>query len=332
MQIDYLQTDWSTHEPQLRDIRSKVFVQELGVPEHLEFDVEDSHAQHFLALNNLGEAVGCARLLDSGQLGRVAVSAEHRNQRIGHGLISCALESAKSNNFNRVHLNAQIAARRFYERLEFRACSEEFMEAGIPHIRMELALPIAFTPSGATETLQQQKPIGKLQTPAPKNIENRVSKLREFFNDVDALSGLLQVVHSASRTVKIYSPELDHLLFDTPDMVQMLSEFVRSAPSCRVDILITRTKPIVSRGHALLELARRLDGKISIRRLPDGMNADAQSWLIADGHGVWVQSEPEEYRGWSDPFNPVQAERFDKRYTHFWDRSVADSELRVLRL
>jgi len=330
MDIDYLQTDWLTHEGLLRDIRTKVFVQELGVPENLEFDVEDGHARHFLALNKNGKAVGCARLLDSGQLGRVAVPAEHRNQRIGQGLIRYALETAKNNNLNRVHLNAQVAARRFYERLDFRACSEEFIEAGIAHIRMELALPITFTPSGATPT--KPRPIAQLPPPAPNSKDHRVSKLREFFNEVDALSGLLQVVHSASRTVKLYSPELDHLLFDTPDMVQMLSEFVRSAPSCRVDILITHTKPIVSRGHTLLELARRLDGKISMRRIPDGMNADAQSWLIADTHGLWVQSDPEEYRGWSDPFNPVQAERYDKRYTHFWDRSVTDTELRVLRL
>ena len=328
-------TDWETHEPQLRQIRSSVFVDEMGVPEELEFDTQDGAARHFLVLGADAQPLGCARLLDTGQLGRVAVVPEHRQQRIGQALINTAIDTAMAAGMSRVYLNAQTAARGFYERLDFRACGDAFAEAGIEHICMEMPLPIAFTPSKPDNIKGIQAPARTVPAPATADkpaSEPQVSKLREFFNDVDALSSVLQVVHGAKRCVKLYSPELDHTLFDTPDMVQMLSEFVRAAPSCQVEILITRTKPIVSRGHALLELARRLDGKIALRRVPDGLHADAQSWLIADNHGVWVQSEPDEYRGWCDTFNPVQAERFDKRFIHFWDRSVTDSELRVLRL
>ena len=332
---EIITTDWQTHEPALRQLRSSVFVDELGVPAELEFDTEDAAARHFLALDAAEQPLGCARLLDTGQLGRVAVTQEHRQQRIGQALISAAIDAAMAAGMSRVYLNAQTTARGFYERLDFRACSDEFVEAGIAHICMEMPLPIAFTPSPSdpdrtiiTKLTPHATPANRDKPPA----EPRASKLREFFNEIDALSNALQVIHGAKRCVKLYSPELDHALFDTPDMVQMLSEFVRAAPSCHVEILITRTKPIVSRGHALLELARRLDGKIAIRRVPEGLHADAQSWLIADNHGVWVQSEPDEYRGWCDTFNPVQAERFDKRFIHFWDRSVTDSELRVLRL
>lgn len=334
MKREVLNTDWQTHAAQLRRVRAAVFVDELGVPEALEFDAEDAQAKHFIVFGEQAEPVACARLLDSGQLGRVAVLPEHRHQRIGEQLINRAVEVAQAQGIDRVFLNAQIAARRFYERLNFRPCSDEFSEAGIVHVCMELPLPIAFTPPPIEVPVTQkatteQQPFGR--SSASKRAPP-VSKLREFFNEVDALSGLLQVIHSGGRSVKLYSPELDHTLFDTPDMVQMLSEFVRAAPSCRVEILIARTKPIVSRGHALIELARRLDGKITLRRIPDGINPDAQSWLVADCQAVWVQSEPAEYRGWSDTYNPVQAERFEKRFTQFWDRSVTDGELRVLRL
>ena len=324
-------TDWQTHAALLRRVRSAVFVDELGIPEDIEFDVEDPQAAHFIVFGDQAQPVGCARLLDSGQLGRVAVLPDYRHQRIGEQLVKHAVDVAQTRGLDRVFLNAQVGARAFYERLDFRIFGDEFDAAGIAHICMERPLAIAFTPPPIANTMADvSQPPNRIF--ASNKTPTRVSKLREFFTEEAALSGALQVIHGASRTVKLYSPELDHALFDTPDMVQMLSDFVRAAPSCRVEILIARSKPIVSRGHSLVELARRLDGKIALRRLPETITADAQSWLIADADGIWVQSEPDEYRGWSDTYNLVQAERFEKRFTQFWDRSVTDSELRLLRL
>lgn len=73
------------------------------------------------------------------QIGRV-VSAE-RGKSYGLTVmkegISAAKELLKKES---VYIEAQVYAIPFYERLGFKITSDEFLEDGIPHIKMELAL------------------------------------------------------------------------------------------------------------------------------------------------------------------------------------------------
>lgn len=127
--------DWHDDNADLRRIREAVFVVEQEVPPELEWDAEDTDAVHFLALEG-DFAVGTARLLADGQIGRVSVLKDWRGLHIGEMLMQAAIGEAERRGLNRQQLTAQAHAVRFYERLGFRVASEEFLEAGIPHVDM----------------------------------------------------------------------------------------------------------------------------------------------------------------------------------------------------
>lgn len=127
--------DWHADNADLRRIREAVFVVEQEVPPELEWDAEDTDAVHFLALEG-GFAVGTARLLPDGQIGRVSVLKDWRGLHIGEMLMQAAIAEAERRGLQRQKLTAQAHAVRFYERLGFRVASEEFLEAGIPHVDM----------------------------------------------------------------------------------------------------------------------------------------------------------------------------------------------------
>jgi len=129
---------WSNEQQNLQNIRKMVFVQEQGVPEHLEWEADDLVATHLLANHAAYGAVGCARLLASGQIGRMAVLAEYRKQGIGSALLKKAIIITKVMKYPDVFLHAQLSAMNFYQRFGFVAEGEEFQEAGIPHIVMRL--------------------------------------------------------------------------------------------------------------------------------------------------------------------------------------------------
>lgn len=324
---------WQTHESALREIRQAVFVEEQNIPEDLEFDADDIHARHVLALNSAGMAVGCARLLDSGLIGRVAVMPDARGAGLGRALMDALISTAESMHLSKVFLHAQQDAEGFYKKLEFISTGASFMEAGIKHLSMERALPIPFDTSGLTKN----RVIAASSRPGELNATSQhpdalKSDLREFTDEQSAAEQLRNVLTRAQRTLRIYSPMLDPTLFDQPEVVALVSQFARSAAGIQIEILLRDSQLIVARGHTLVELGRRLDEKMRIRKLPDTIKGDKQSWLVVDNRALWVQSEPEEYRGWSDTWNQVQAERFAKRYTQFWDRSGPDPELRLLRL
>lgn len=132
-------TNWRSDRLRLSQIRRTVFIEEQGVPEELEWDAEDAGATHLLAVD--GElAIGCARLLPDGHIGRMAVLQPWRGIGVGRALLKTALEVAQAEGHNIVRLSAQTHAAGFYARHGFVAESDEYLEAGIPHLAMKISL------------------------------------------------------------------------------------------------------------------------------------------------------------------------------------------------
>ena len=131
---------WPDAAPQLRKVRHEVFVLEQRVPETLEWDDADAQSLHALAVGASGDAIGCARLLPDGHIGRVAVLADWRRCGVGSALLSHLIDEAHRRGDARVILNAQVAAMPFYGRHGFVANGEVFDEAGIAHRVMERPL------------------------------------------------------------------------------------------------------------------------------------------------------------------------------------------------
>ena len=132
--------DWTCDAANLSLIRRSVFIDEQQVPEELEWDEWDSKCLHVIAMSNSNEPIGTARMLSNGYVGRMAVIKQWRRKGVGSALLLKILSEMEKCNLNCATLNAQVAARKFYERFGFRKTGEEFMEAGIPHVKMILKL------------------------------------------------------------------------------------------------------------------------------------------------------------------------------------------------
>jgi predicted GNAT family N-acyltransferase len=133
--------DWTHERGKLRAVRIEVFVREQAVSESLEWDGRDQAAVHVLAEDDAGRPVGTARLLPSGQIGRMAVLPAWRGRGVGKALLRELLRIASADDFPLPFLNAQTSALPFYRRAGFVPVGEEFQEAGIPHRRMVLQVP-----------------------------------------------------------------------------------------------------------------------------------------------------------------------------------------------
>ena len=136
MTIAIEKTSWQDAEQELREIRTRLFIDEQRVPETLEWDGEDAQSTHFLARSSDGTAVGCIRLMPSGQLSRLSVLEPYRNQGIGSALLATAEEEARVAGMTEVFLHAQTHATSFYESAGFVVNGGIFMEADIPHRQM----------------------------------------------------------------------------------------------------------------------------------------------------------------------------------------------------
>lgn len=123
-------------------IRRRVFIEEQSVPEEEEWDELDAVALHCLGLRaGVPVATGRMVLVDgTGKIGRMAVLAEARGIGLGGEVLEALMDAAVAGGAAKLYLSAQTYAIGFYQRYGFRAEGPEYLDAGIPHRDMHLAL------------------------------------------------------------------------------------------------------------------------------------------------------------------------------------------------
>lgn len=130
--------NWESLGEEARPIREEVFVIEQGVSVDLEWDDMDAVSVHAIAYDHHGDALGTARLLPDGHIGRMAVLKTARRRGVGSALLYEMVEHARKRGDKEIVLHAQTHAQAFYAKHGFKREGAEFSEAGIPHVLMRL--------------------------------------------------------------------------------------------------------------------------------------------------------------------------------------------------
>jgi predicted GNAT family N-acyltransferase len=131
---------WEQARETLMSIRTRVFVEEQGVPSELERDAWDPLCTHALAADGAGRAIGTGRLLPDGHIGRMAVLASERGRGVGSAVLVTLMQVARERAMSEIRLHAQLRAKPFYERHGFVVTSGLYLEAGLEHVDMLVRL------------------------------------------------------------------------------------------------------------------------------------------------------------------------------------------------
>jgi predicted GNAT family N-acyltransferase len=131
---------WASHERHLRLVREQVFIVEQNVPTWVEWDEHDKTATHLLAYDAERRPIGCARLLETGRVGRMGVFKAWRGCGVGRALLDKAITIFKEKGFSKVTLSSQTHAIQFYEKAGFCVISEAYIDVNIWHVDMQLIL------------------------------------------------------------------------------------------------------------------------------------------------------------------------------------------------
>ncbi|MBL8381131.1 MAG: GNAT family N-acetyltransferase [Burkholderiales bacterium] len=138
--------DWQQVEPGARVVRQAVFVVEQAVAPALEWDAIDARATHVLISDIDAAPCATGRLFADTEpgvmrIGRLAVLKHLRGRGLGDAVLVRLLKRAAEQGGTRAVLHAQTHAVGFYLRRGFTASGAEFIEDGIPHVRMSRRLP-----------------------------------------------------------------------------------------------------------------------------------------------------------------------------------------------
>lgn len=121
-------------------VRERVFIEEQGISEDLEFDNGDRKALH-VVVTDAERVIGTARIIfltaHQAKLKRMAVLRPFCHRGIGSRIVSFLDGELKNRQIRQVVLHAQYAVVAFYKSCGFKELGLPFAEAGIKHIKMQ---------------------------------------------------------------------------------------------------------------------------------------------------------------------------------------------------
>ncbi|MCC1483437.1 GNAT family N-acetyltransferase [Winogradskyella immobilis] len=125
----------------LLQLRSEVFVVEQDCV-YQDIDGKDQKSLHVLGYKN-EKLVAYTRIFKAGDyfneasIGRVVVVENERQYQYGYDIMNASIDAIKTKfNTTKILLSAQVYLKRFYNNLLFFELGEEYLEDGIPHIKM----------------------------------------------------------------------------------------------------------------------------------------------------------------------------------------------------
>lgn len=301
---------------ELHFMRNKVFVLEQQIPPEVEFDDLDSQSHHVIARDAERNPIGTGRLSPDGRIGRMAVLAEWRLQRVGESLLRALLEKARKLGLTQVTAHAQTSAVGFYQKYGFIPEAQPFLSAGILHQLMRLNL----------------QPLEVSARPVIKVREQSVSAER-LDSLESAVAATLQLIEQSRRQLCIYSRDLEFAVYGQKPIVEALKQFALRNRNAEVQIIIQEPASLHSSGHPVLELAQKLTSYFLLRTPMESEDLQYMSaFLASDREGYLFRLQSNRYEGHWSPNLPAQNRQLREEFERVWQRSRPCTEFRALGL
>jgi len=310
--------NWKDAQADLRILREFVFIKEQNVPPELEWDDKDEKAVHLLARDEKGRGIGTARMTADGHIGRMAVLRAWRHRGVGTKLLTALITIARARQLPRVKLDAQVQAVDFYRRLNFEPQGEIFMDANIPHQHMTRNLP----------PLDVHININDL----PKQVLGKTRGYIDLKGLEDNKQAAIHMAKQGRRSLNLFTPNLDPRIFNNDEFIDAVKKVALDNPRSRVNILILDPSEVVSRGHRIVELARKISSHVFIHRADDEDQHHVDTFMIVDDVGIIRRAHNDRFEGLAEFNNPAEARLLLKTFHEAWERSQPEPELRRLHL
>lgn len=160
----------------------------------------------------------------------------------------------------------------------------------------------------------------------------QTNELLSLESAADHRTVTLAMAQQGARTLHIFTRDLDHAVFDTPEFEEAASRLARDSQYSRIRILVQDSSAAVRRGHRLVGLAQRLSSKIEIRK-PVAEYADVnRAFFVADETGYITRQLADRYEAVANFCDRLAARDLVAFFTEVWERSQQDSQLRRLHL
>ncbi|MDA0978259.1 MAG: GNAT family N-acetyltransferase [Proteobacteria bacterium] len=314
--FDTAEVLWSEHHRPIRQLRRRVFVNELKLPDFQLEDETDDKAIHWIAENDDSHVIGTIRMTGDGHISRLAVQDNFRGTGIGATLLELAIQRGRRFALTDLTATAESGNGELLQARGFEQTADGWHLALEPEDRDVERRELQGASLDGDVTYQ----LG---------VDRQMILLR---SESDFANVIMEMARQARQYIRIYSPYLAHELFDRTELRDICSNLARRNRYTRVEILIFDPHRVFKNGHALLNISRRLPSSIGIKIVDPEMRQQNHEYVIVDGEGLIYRQEVDNYEGYACFHDITESNRLNRQFTASWESGLLDPNLRQLRI
>ena len=152
----------------------------------------------------------------------------------------------------------------------------------------------------------------------------------ELQSSADNRDAALAMIRQTQRSLTIFSRDLDTKIFDDAELVDAVKVLVLKSRHSRVRIITQDISQILSRGHRLIDLYRRLTTYMEIRLPAKEHDSYNSAFLVSDRTGVIFRAHADLYDGTMNFNDQKTAEDLYKIFDEMWEAGCDHPDLRTL--
>jgi hypothetical protein len=157
-----------------------------------------------------------------------------------------------------------------------------------------------------------------------------VTGTRSILSTLDEYrSAVAEIAKRANRSMSIYTPNLEPLIYDQDMFLEPLKRLVLARGHARLRVLISDPARVVREGNRFMQMARRLTSFIELRNVPPEFRDNPAAFIIADASAIAYRQQCSKWEGIVE-FNDQQiVKRYLAYFDEVWAVSLIQPELRA---
>jgi len=157
-----------------------------------------------------------------------------------------------------------------------------------------------------------------------------VAGTRSILSTLDEYrAAVAEIAKRANRTMSIYTPNLEPLIYDQDMFLEPLKRLVLARGHARLRVLISDPARVVREGNRFMQMARRLTSFIELRNVPPEFRDNPAAFIIADASAIAFRQQSSKWEGIVE-FNDQQiVKRYLAYLDEVWAVSLIQPELRA---
>jgi hypothetical protein len=157
-----------------------------------------------------------------------------------------------------------------------------------------------------------------------------VTGTRSILSTLDEYrAAVAEIAKRANRSLSIYTPNLEPLLYDQDCFLEPLKRLVLARGHARLRVLISDPARVTREGNRFMQMARRLTSFIELRNVPPEFRNNPAAFIIADASAIAYRQQCTRWEGIVE-FNDQQiVKRYLAYFDEVWAVSLIQPELRA---